>query len=270
MNIDEIKKEWQLKGNSKQASIDMWNSMAQGFGECALPSFHDDRFLQLLQRNQMFSKDSAVLDVGCGTGNYSIVIAGQCKKVVGLDLSPKMIEIAEKKAAENSISNVDFRCLDWHGLDLKQEGYERIFDLVFAHMTPAVQSADTFQKLISAGKGWCALSKPTRRTDPVSDAVKKLIGIRERRESSDTEILFAFELLWQQGFYPYFEYEKQCWHMQKTPDDAYAMYINRMKTYRDISYEEEQSVKRYLQSITKNGLVCEDVDTTVTTLYWHV
>lgn len=270
MSMEEIISKWQLKEKNKQASVDMWNSMALGFGNHVPSSFEDSGFLQLLQGHKMFNDDAAVLDVGCGTGSYTRAIAGRCREVVGLDFSPSMIEIAKKKAAEEHIKNIEFRCVDWHKIDLTEAGLEKRFDLVIARMTPAVQSADTFQKLSLASKGWCVLSKPTRRTDPVSDTVKKLVGITEKRESSDMDILYAFELLWQQGLQPRFDYEQQRWHMQKTPEEAYGLYINRVKTYRDITPDEEQEIKAYLQSIKKDGLICEDVDTTVTTLYWHV
>ncbi len=270
MNSEEIFAKWRLKGNNKEASVDMWNSMAQSFNEQRIPSFADNKFLQLLQRNNMFSLDSLVLDVGCGPGKYTLALAERCKKCVGVDLSPRMIEIAKQKKVEEKLENIEFYCADWHEVNLQQMGFEKKFDLVFAHLTPAVQSADTFQKLLSASKGWCVLSKPTHRTDPVSDKVKKLVGITEKRESCNEEILFAFELLWRQGMFPCVTYEKQRWSMQKTLNEAYGMYINRAKTYRNISLAEEEIIKQYLQSIAVNGLICEEVDTTITTLYWHV
>jgi SAM-dependent methyltransferase len=270
MSVSAVLEKWRLKEKNKQASIDLWNSMAQEFGEHTLPTFEDNSFLKLLQKKDMLGKDALVLDVGCGTGKYAIAIADRCKAVTGIDFSPNMIELAKQKAAEHQTGNVDFFCGDWHNFNLRQSGFEKKFDLVFAHMTPAVQSADTFDKLSLASRGWCVLAKPTRRIDPVSDAVKGLVGINEKRESSDTDLMYAFELLWQQGCLPYFEYEKQCWHMQKTLDQSYALYINRVKTYRDISSEEEEQIKQYLQSIANDGVVSEDVDTTIATLYWHV
>lgn len=270
MVIDDIFLKWRLKEADKQASIDLWDSMAHNFGTHAPPSFEDNNFLRLLQREKMFDVDSAVLDVGCGTGSYALALAPQCQKIVGIDLSPKMIGIAARKATEAKVKNVQFHCMDWHELDLEKAGFEKKFDLVIAHMTPAVQSADTFQKLSLASKGWCVLSKPTRRTDPVSDHVKKLVGITEKRESSDMDILYAFELLWLQGLQPRFEYEQQRWNMKKTLQEAYGLYINRVKTYRNITDAKEQKIKSYLTSIMKGGVICEDVDTTVTTLYWHV
>lgn len=73
------------------------------------------------------------------------------------------------------IQNVDFYCDDWHSFDIEAAGYLHRFDLVFAHMTPAIQSAATFEKLSKASKGWGVLTKPIRRIDPVSDAVKELV-----------------------------------------------------------------------------------------------
>jgi len=270
MNIEEISAKWCLKGKNKQASIDMWDSMAQSYDKDASVTFEDNTFGQLIKRFNMLAADSSVLDVGCGTGNYALMLAGSCKEVIGVDLSPKMLEIAKRKASDKKVENIDFRRLDWHEIDLKSAGLEKRFDLVIALTTPAVQSADTFLKLTQASRGWCMLAKPTRRTDPVSDEVKKLIGITEKRESSDMDIVYAFELLWGQGLSPYLEYEQQRWSMKKTPEEAYGMYINRVKTYRDISSDEEEKIKTYLRSIAKEGLICEDVDTTVTTIYWHV
>ncbi|NTV37407.1 MAG: methyltransferase domain-containing protein, partial [Anaerolineaceae bacterium] len=40
-----------------------------------------------------------ILDVGCGTGSISVVMAGFGHQVVGIDLSPAMIALARAKAA---------------------------------------------------------------------------------------------------------------------------------------------------------------------------
>ncbi|UWG98492.1 class I SAM-dependent methyltransferase [Dehalobacter sp. DCM] len=270
MEIQDIRNMWSLKEHNKQASVDMWNSMAGSFGDFVLPGFEEDSFLKLLKNKKMISPAGQVLDVGCGAGKYALAIAGSCGQVTGVDLSPQMIALAEQKKKEYKINNTAFYCEDWHELDLAQAGWEHQFDLVFAHMTPAVQSADTFEKLSAASKDWCVLAKPIRRTDPVSDAVKELIGIKTKRESSEEEVLYAFELLWRQGYLPGLEYEKQVWNMKKTWEQAEGLYLNRMKTYRELSPAEEDKVRDYLRSLLKDGFICEDVDTTIATIHWQV
>ncbi len=270
VSIDEIRERWTSRRTNKQASVDMWNSMAGSFGAFELPGFQDDSFLKLLDGYGMLDPAGRVLDVGCGAGKYALAIADRCQRVVAIDLAPQMIETAVRRGTELGVANVEFHCEDWHALDLDRAGYRNQFDLVVAHMTPAVHDAETFEKLSAASRGWCVLSKPIHRTDPVSDAVKALVGITEQRESSDTDLLYAFELLWRQGYLPRLDYERQSWRLRKTLGEACGLYLNRIRTYRDISQGEEARIRAYLSSLLSDGLVREDVETTVATLFWRV
>lgn len=54
------------------------------------------------------SPQAQVLDVGCGSGEYTLLIASRCRHVRAFDLSPKLIE----KARTHGAANIDFRCGD--------------------------------------------------------------------------------------------------------------------------------------------------------------
>lgn len=43
--------------------------------------------------------DTALLDLGCGSGVHLEPLAGRCREVVGVDCSPQMLAIAERKLA---------------------------------------------------------------------------------------------------------------------------------------------------------------------------
>ena len=181
-----------------------------------------------------------------------------------------MLKIADNKKIEINKANVRFIQSDWHSFDLDKYDMINEYDVVFAHMTPAIQNAETFYKMIQASKDLCIMVKPSRRTDPVSDAVKRLAGITERRESSEKTIIYAFALLLLEGYMPMLEYRQEQWDMKKTIEEAFALYVNRVKSYKDISLAEEESLKDYIRSVSINGTVSELVDTTITTLYWRV
>ena len=57
------------------------------------------------------STGMTVLDIGCGTGSLSIVLAGLGHKVTGIDLSPSMISHAHVKAATHGFQ-IEFRVMD--------------------------------------------------------------------------------------------------------------------------------------------------------------
>lgn len=61
-----------------------------------------------------------VLDVACGSGSSALPAAervGPQGRVVAVDLAPRMLEIAQRKAQERGLRNIEFRQADLTGLD---------------------------------------------------------------------------------------------------------------------------------------------------------
>jgi len=84
-----------------------------------------------------------VLDAGCGFGYYSILLAKKGAIVTGIDLSEKMIELAEKNAVEASVECQFFVC-DMQDLSMFSSG---AFDLVTSSL--AVSYLDNLGRAFS-------------------------------------------------------------------------------------------------------------------------
>ncbi|MCW2982180.1 MAG: Methyltransferase type 11 [Solirubrobacterales bacterium] len=65
-----------------------------------------------------------VLDLACGSGRHSLELRRRGFEVVGTDISPDLIEIAHRDAAEENLD------LDFVLSDLRDLGYDSEFDLV--------------------------------------------------------------------------------------------------------------------------------------------
>jgi ubiquinone/menaquinone biosynthesis C-methylase UbiE len=59
-----------------------------------------------------FQKWDDLLDVACGTGEFSVFCARRINGVHGIDISERMIELAEKLALDSGLDNVVFECHD--------------------------------------------------------------------------------------------------------------------------------------------------------------
>ena len=57
-------------------------------------------------------KDDELLDVACGTGEFSVFCGRRIKRVHGIDISEGMIELAHKLAQDNNLTTVAFECRD--------------------------------------------------------------------------------------------------------------------------------------------------------------
>ena len=86
-----------------------WDGEAATFDEAADHGLRDpkvrDRWMQLLASH--LPADGAALDVGCGTGSLSILLAELGFHVTGIDASPRMIELAREKATA-AVSQIAF------------------------------------------------------------------------------------------------------------------------------------------------------------------
>lgn len=89
-------------------------------------------------------ENDKVLDVGCGTGSATVAAAEKAKEVVGIDLSPDMIQLAKKKVEKKCIGNT---CL--FSSSVEDYSPEELFDKVISsfmiphikpHLRPAVYS----------------------------------------------------------------------------------------------------------------------------------
>ncbi len=75
---------------------------------------HKNYYIDLLQKTALgealaLKRDELVLDFGCGSGRFSYWIAPRVRRVVGLEVTPEMIELAERYHTEK---NVEFMLYD--------------------------------------------------------------------------------------------------------------------------------------------------------------
>ena len=90
-----------------------WNACGEAFDRftTAADSFSDNIERPAIERLIGDVVGARVLDLGCGSGPYSIWLAERCAQVIGLDLSPIMVSLAQERARERSVQ-ADFRVAD--------------------------------------------------------------------------------------------------------------------------------------------------------------
>ena len=89
-----------------------------------------------------------VLELGCGTGNFSLALAERGYSVVGEDPYEPLIERARRKAAARRLANLTFR--PGPGAD---EGYDLALSVhvLYAHPDPGRELARAFSRLRQGG-----------------------------------------------------------------------------------------------------------------------
>lgn len=255
---------------SNKASLAMWDSMAQSFARREIPDESNNFTLRLIQEHKMCPPGSRVLDVGCGAGKYAIALELAGASVVATDFSQKMLDQARRSAQEHGSSNIEFSMDDWPEVDLAQKGWHKAFDLVLCSMSPALNDHQTLQKAIDASRGWLLITKPCRRTMPVTDGLTRLLGLDPSFGRADDHIQLAFSALWEMGGLPLLAYNREEWFSSRPLEEAVDYYTKRLSSGGPLSPKQCKTLREHLAQTAVEGMVEERTQTTVTAIFCRI
>lgn len=77
---------------------------------------------------------NTALEIGCGTGSFSRLLAQKANHVIALDLSPAMIKIAKQRSA--AYPNISYQIADVLAWDFLKENFDCIVSIATMHHLP--------------------------------------------------------------------------------------------------------------------------------------
>jgi SAM-dependent methyltransferase len=95
-----------------------------------------------------------VLDIGCGTGELTLLAAARGLDAVGVDSSPRAIGIARGKASERGIATVRFEVGDALDLAFPDDAFDTVLDSGVFHVFDDAARAryvDSLHRVLAAG-----------------------------------------------------------------------------------------------------------------------
>jgi ubiquinone/menaquinone biosynthesis C-methylase UbiE len=71
-------------------------------------SYQNKVILPNLERVLSLDHNNSLLDIGCGQGYFSLVLAKKVAKVIGLDISPELVSMAKEQSKKLNLKNTTF------------------------------------------------------------------------------------------------------------------------------------------------------------------
>ena len=114
-------------------STKFWDKYAERYSK--QPIADEVAYQKKLQvTREYFQPDMEVLEFGCGTGSTAIAHAPYVKHIHAVDISSKMIKIAQGKAAEKNIKNVTFEQSTIDELSMANQTLDAVLGLSILHL----------------------------------------------------------------------------------------------------------------------------------------
>ncbi|MBN1398723.1 MAG: class I SAM-dependent methyltransferase [Bacteroidetes bacterium] len=91
--------------------------------------------IEILENTKRYLKHSDILlDFGCATGTKAFELAGSVKEIFAIDISTKMIELANKRAKDSGTSGITFKRIDIFDEELKENSFDIITAFNIMHL----------------------------------------------------------------------------------------------------------------------------------------
>ena len=177
---------------------------------------HNNHYHQFLLK-QLPKHSQTILDLGCGVGKFSRLLAEKSDRVIALDLSPKSIEIARHKSEQ--FNNIDYRVADVSRWQFPIEHFDVIVSIATLHhlslneLLPKLQAAlkpggillildllehqdiwDTFNDCIAVPLNWWFLKTRNKHTvfDPIAaEAIREHLRTDEYLTYSQAKEIYT-------------------------------------------------------------------------------
>jgi len=109
---------------------------------------HNDYYHPFLLRHVPRSCTQA-LDIGCGTGGFSRLLAQQARHVLALDLSPQMIRLAQERSAR--FNNIEYQVADVLKYELPVDHFDCIGSIATLHHLPLEETLSRMKVALKVG-----------------------------------------------------------------------------------------------------------------------
>ena len=169
--------------NEEQSAF--WNAKSQVF-----PRYEDKEdnyeggMLRRIENLGVDFRGKSILDVGCGTGMYTIRLGKTASRITALDISKEMLDILNFDAKANGVSNITTVHSGWDSFQTDVS-----HDIAFCSMTPAIMYEGARRKLTDmAGEQAVYMGFDGVMQSDVLDHLYPLFGI-EQRDFSDAKLM---------------------------------------------------------------------------------
>lgn len=248
---------------------DHWDSRADSFATRSPEEYENPHVpAKYFVDTGMIHKDSRVLDIGCGPGGYSLLMAKGAAEVLGLDISPRMIRHAQAAATAQNIANASFEVANFCDIDVEERGWRGAFDMVFASFCPAVRNAQNLLKMCDVSRKWCYFGSYTARTSSIHDEIRRIFTGGSYALFSQQPLYYAFNILLAAGYFPQVQYRDNVW---KRDNDVQSLvnFYSRMYAVTDPALLDQAQTALQAHA-DADGILHEELNSKVAWLYWDV
>ncbi|MCL6559933.1 MAG: methyltransferase domain-containing protein [Firmicutes bacterium] len=257
----------------REISLDFWNRLAVRFEILAGQEGtrrRVDKVLAWLEQHGVLHSEMEVLDIGAGTGVFTVPLARRTKRVLAIEPAPSMLAVLRKRVEAEKLTNILFLDKEWEKIEPVADGLTGRFGLVFASLTPGVQDVESLMKMVSCSSDWCFLCDYAgRRLSPAREELWRMI-FSEEMPIPGNDIIFPLNYLYTSGFFPSFKVVVDDWDEKLPVEETVAGLQDFFQYYTEITPQIQKTIADYVEQRAVKGIFSEWYRLRLGMILWRV
>lgn len=224
---------------------------------------HSKQISRILQDADVLQKGGTILDLGCGTGRYSLAFAECGAKVTAVDMENDSLNVLANRAHANSLADIETVQAMWELYDPDAQ-----FDVVFSSMCPAICDYKELLRFEGMAKRYgCLIAVACGSYDRHRKILMQELQIQPTGGMT-TEAIWYYNILYLMGRQPNVRTFAQQYEYQ-TPLEKL---IEQNKIYFEIfgirPEESEPKLRSYYEAHVVDGMIVDESHINTQLIWW--
>ena len=277
LTMNEVKTAWAAAVqpadiDERKSITDRWNEyysyLAAGQAKIG---YHPDREAKeiaefMLQEGVILPGDR-ILDIGSGSGKYSIEFAKHHAYVTALDANEDSLALLNARAEQAHVSGI--ACVPVHWEDFNTESRHKKYDVSFSSMCPAICTFDEIERMESITKRTACLISVSRGSyEKHRREIMRLLNVKPR--GMTTEASYYYNALYLSGRSP----RVKTWSVSENYGMEHDRFIEKYLVYLKLFDIDEQTsaplLEKYFAENSQDGVLNEECRMNKAMIWWSI
>lgn len=209
--------------------------------------------MDLLSSKGFLTGGLTALDIGSGTGAYTLPLSDFCHHVTAMDISDSMNKILLSKLNAGNRNNVTVLQEDFLNYDFGSQ----TFDIVLTCLAPGLYNPDALLKMITLCRKICIYigidPEPVHNASPRKPSLNELLLGHNLSHNGSNLITYPLNMLQSLGYEPELTNVICAWDHQETITDAVSRLTEHYMSMPNASKTWTPIIEAYINEHSENG-----------------
>ncbi len=277
LTINEVEKDWVAAIgtsdiNERKNIAERWNAyysyLAANQADAAYtPDHGTENIVEFMLREGIIKYGDKIIDIGSGSGRYSIELAKHHTAVTALDANEDSLELLKKHAWQAHVTEIN--CIPIHWEDFNTDSRAKKYDVSFSSMCPAICTLEELARMEKITKRTACLISASRGSyEKHRREIMRLLDVKPR--GMTTESIYYYNVLYLSGRSP----SVKTWSVSGDYSISHETFIERYLIYLKLFDVSEQTaapvLEKYFAENSQCGLLTEECRMNMAMIWWNV